>query len=446
MSLGIIDNQENIRADEINVIEFKRIIGTHKEKKNICTALFIKELSNGSFISSGTEGKMFVYNENFKKIDEIDSFKEWTYSICERKNFKGKSDTKIQFIGCSNKEMYLIDLAFDENKDKAYSKTQKFELPGATCKNCIEMKIGENSESEYVILGLNGGGYYTNLFVGEGKSVKNKQITEKTYRGAIRITDNIVIISSNRVGIKGEKKYSINEDKDGNNGENKNGINEENEGINGEDALILYNYEKMEAKKIVSYDPTGNEDQKDYSFIYNNNGLALISCDPNNNENTNKTLLCACKKYFSDQKNGILLVDPIIEDKKEAVIDFYDTGDFEVYCFCPLFEFDKNTVSVKHIGKDLEYFLVGGFDNDKCEGKIKLYKIFSKEKEKIEFLQDIEIQRNEIFRGFKGAISSIIQSTKNGNILASCYDGNIYLLSIPNLDFYLQENETKQKS
>ena len=201
----------------------------------------------------------------------------------------------------------------------------------------------------------------------------------------------------------------------------------------------------MEAKKIVSYDPTGNEDKKDYSFIYNNNGLALISCDPNNNENTNKTLLCACKKYFSDQKNGILLVDPIIEDKKEAVIDFYDTGDFEVYCFCPLFEFDKNTVSVKHIRKDLEYFLVGGFDNDKCEGKIKLYKIFYKEKEKIEFLQDIEIQRNEIFRGFKGAISSIIQSTNNGNILASCYDGNIYLLSTPNLDFYLQENETKEQ-
>ena len=100
----------------------------------------------------------------------------------------------------------------------------------------------------------------------------------------------------------------------------------------------------------------------------------------------------------------------------------------------------------KHKKKDLEYFLVGGFDNDKCEGKIKLYKIFYKEKEKIEFLQDIEIQRNEIFKGFKGAISSIIQSTQYGNILASCYDGNIYLLSIPNLDFYLQENETKQKS
>ncbi len=46
-------------ADEIKVIEFADIIGTHKEKKNICAALFIKELSNGAFISSGTEMDLF---------------------------------------------------------------------------------------------------------------------------------------------------------------------------------------------------------------------------------------------------------------------------------------------------------------------------------------------------------------------------------------------------
>ena len=46
---------------------------------------------------------------------------------------------------------------------------------------------------------------------------------------------------------------------------------------------------------------------------------------------------------------------------------------------------------------------------------------------------------NESFEGFKGAISSIIQSTSTGNILVSCYDGKISLLSKINLELYGKE-------
>ena len=45
----------------------------------------------------------------------------------------------------------------------------------------------------------------------------------------------------------------------------------------------------------------------------------------------------------------------------------------------------------------------------------------------------------EKFYGFKGAISCIIQSKVDWKILASSYDGKIYLFSKPKLDLYKNE-------
>ena len=58
---------------------------------------------------------------------------------------------------------------------------------------------------------------------------------------------------------------------------------------------------------------------------------------------------------------------------------------------------------------------------------------------KIEFVKDIEFERNKEFTGFEGAISCIIQAKIeiDGNILISCYNGKVYLLTMPNLDYYL---------
>ena len=47
------------------------------------------------------------------------------------------------------------------------------------------------------------------------------------------------------------------------------------------------------------------------------------------------------------------------------------------------------------------------------------------------------IQINQNFNGFKGPVTSIIQSNITGNILVSCFDGNIYLFTPPNLDYYI---------
>ena len=150
------------------------------------------------------------------------------------------------------------------------------------------------------------------------------------------------------------------------------------------------------------------------------------------NENEN-ILLFACKKYFPEQKNRILLVNPHLEDNQDIINPFYETSTFEVLCFCQLL-LDKSDKTKNN------YFLARGFDSEKGEGIIKLLKIMNKEKiydSKIEYMLDIVFEDDINFLGFDRAISCIIQSKHKGNIILSSWEGNIYLLTPPNLDFFV---------
>ena len=61
---------------------------------------------------------------------------------------------------------------------------------------------------------------------------------------------------------------------------------------------------------------------------------------------------------------------------------------------------------------------------------------------KIKFIQNIVVDNHYIENDynysrnikFHGPISSIIQSEITGNIVATCWDGNIYLFSPPNIE------------
>ena len=71
---------------------------------------------------------------------------------------------------------------------------------------------------------------------------------------------------------------------------------------------------------------------------------------------------------------------------------------------------------------------------------IKLYKVnYGKEynETKIEYIEDIIFDEKN-FKGFNKPISCIAQSTNDGKILISCWDGNVYLFNIPKIDFYLE--------
>ncbi len=80
-------------------------------------------------------------------------------------------------------------------------------------------------------------------------------------------------------------------------------------------------------------------------------------------------------------------------------------------------------------------FLVGGFDREKGEGIIKMYKIFTDETNNtsIEYEQDIIIEDLR----FDNPISCITQSKITGNILITSWDGNVYLFKPPNIHFFL---------
>ena len=229
-------------------------------------------------------------------------------------------------------------------------------------------------------------------------------VSGKSYLGSIKINESFIAITSNKV------QY------------------------NGEDKLIFYNTDKNKISKEI----------EGYSFTSGIYGLALM---PRKEVNCkNRLLLCACKKYIDNQKNGIYLANPQLEDKQGINNPFYDTGNFEVFCFCPILIVNPdNSLLEKRKEKeiiDTDYFFVGGFNLDKREGEIKLFKVIYSEKasdNKIEFVKDIEFERNKEFTGFEGAISYIMQTKieSNGYILISCYNGKVYLLTMPNLDYYL---------
>ena len=208
------------------------------------------------------------------------------------------------------------------------------------------------------------------------------------------------------------------------------------------------------------------EKNKINSFSMTLNSLYLMKINLNKEKKEKiKFLLCACKKYTKFNKNGIYILKlPKKNDflnidenfKKDEY--FYDTGNFQVYCFCQILEVINNNVILKDSKeanynekvevKYTQYLFVGGYETGIGKGKIKLFKLLYNEEEdrkfKIEYIQDIIIKnskgKNEIyddkyhvFKKFGGPISSIIQSKITGNIVVTCLDGNVYLFSPPNL-------------
>lgn len=183
--------------------------------------------------------------------------------------------------------------------------------------------------------------------------------------------------------------------------------------IKGEDELLFYN---NNSKKIINT-------IKGHSYTKSQNNLALIN---------EKILLCACRKYIDNQDNGILLVK--IADNESLQKKFFDTNNFEVNCFCPIVIYNNNIFfDETKKAKYTNYFLVGGYDNDRKEGLIKIYKINyndNLDNLDIEYIRDFKTDQkgNKNFEGFKKPISCMIQTKKTKNIIITCLDGKVYLI------------------
>ena len=386
--LGINDELNELlnlyqKSSVYKVIEFIKIIGNHK------VADFIKNLDNGLYISGGENKKLIIYDKTFKNILEI-KVGELIYNI-EILNITQKY-IKIIVTYLKGFFIYIID-----SKNITY-KTEKYEL-NLSCNYILPY-----DKDSLLILGEKCIIQYLNLNEDNFNGIETKTLfnDEQYYKEGIVINNDIFCFKSNSILPKGSN------------------------------TIIFYNSAK---NKIV-------EKIKGYSFTLSPNGLCLIT----NNE-SNKILLCACKKYDSEQKNGILLIIINLQKGKEKFYHyFYDTQNFEVNCFCPIINVKNENVIDEDITlKDkinidkTDFILVGGFDDDKREGIIKLFKIENNEninEIKIIYIQDIIIDKN-IFEGFEMPISCIAQSIITGNLMVTCWDGNVYLFKPPNIDFFL---------
>ena len=391
---GFIYMLFNINSEVFKDIKYKKIILDKKELSiNSFSKLNDKESSiNYLSTKSNTKIKGVKIIENYNESEEYEE--ELSNGIIIESN--ASNDNIINYVQdiiliVANNGTRLINLnlnyfGFSRNLNKLYDND-------FFVKNIILMKKGT-----LIFCSENGIIIYNNSYLTNKPELT---IIKKnpSYKGGIRINENLVALTSNKILPKGKDK------------------------------LIIYNINTK--KKII--------DIKNYSFTLSQNNLSLINI-PESFEKyyeNKKLIICACKQYLSSQKNGILLA--VLDlDNNEIYSKFYHTKTFEVYCFCQIISNNNNNDNnniISENNKDkvknnyTEYILVGGFApyNSKL---IKLYKInFNENIEKceIEFIRDIIIKKKGDFKGFKGAIKSITQSRENGNILITCDDKNAYL-------------------
>ena len=382
------------RSSKYEIISSVKIIGNHNISE------IVKNLSYGHYISSGADNKLLLYNKNFELKLKI-GVNDWPYNIYEMDKEKEKSKSKgkkeINLVISCGKEVIIIAI----NVTNYMYETQRYIISYTKSFFLIDF-------NKYILLTDKGVYHITNLFSNNQKDMKFSKLINNEYRNGIKITNNIYAFTSNNISPLNENSQ-----------------------------LIFYNIMTRKTIKAIN----------DYSFILTSNGLCLISNEKDSLNN--KILLCGCKKYNPEDKNGILLVNLTLEKKEKFFYVFYDTESFEVFCFCQIFKvqnenyIDEDITFEENIKKEkTDYILVGGYDNEKMEGMIKLYRIMYNKKNdndeiKLNFIQDVSMGKNDKFYGFENAVSCIIQSEITGNVITSCWDGKVLLFTPPNIDFYI---------
>ena len=411
-NLNILPDSE----DMYKILKYEKVINNFPQSKYNFLR-FIKELSNGYFIIGAPGDVFYIYDQNFIykkqikiKVPKEEEFKKIFSTQIDTNNIIANNNIKVQ------DKFFIINVL--ETNDSKKSKRNFFEI-----NICSKFVFTQNSfyfqnnndnntfnyrkiiiipsngyfevdNNNYILYGEKGLFHFNkepfNLNKLEIQDMHQFQKDERNFKGGIQLDNNLIALTSNKILP-----------------------------LNGEDIIIFYD---IMNKKIINQ-------CSNYSFVNNINGLALIDLEKNK-----KILLCACKKYKNDQKNGILLINADIKENEEINEKFFDTEEFEVNCFCPIKKIKSGNNNYKN-----NFFLVGGLDTGKRRGVIKIYKIILNGLEmNIELLQEIffEDSYNE---GFEGTINCIVQSKQNGKIWVSCWDKKVYLYSEPNIELYLNE-------
>ena len=407
-------NVENYLTNKKNYYEIttlEKILFKHKKE-----AEFIVETSNHYFISFGMDNVIFIYNSNFKKVDEIEIHSNTPYNINNNLQL-----SKNDIIICSIKGVDLIKYNLADSKYRA----EKLKNDPST----FFFKINNNNY----------------IFATKNDLIILKSLNQQTDRKNLALAGGIQL---------GEKDAAFTSNSN---------LPE------GQDKIYFYYSNKGEI--------SNGGIEEEYSFTISNHSMELMP----NKKGVKTFLLCACKKYKKSQKNGILVIN--LGKDNEYKREFYNSEDFEVFCFCPLYTIIENNSKGNNHKKmktptySTNYCLVGGFEVDKKRGAIKLFKLNIEDKDDnkdyklddkkdkliIEFVQDIEFENKTIkrfknrdnskksdyefydFTGFERNISCITQSQKTGKLLITCWDGNVYLCSAPNISYYLNQDLEEDK-
>ena len=374
-----LNEEKDSTSDTDNEIKQKvqniKIIGKHDS-----AAESIIQLKSGGYVSMGQKS-LNVYDENCEKCNDITNNNNNHNLYTSIQEMKGEEEEGTHIIASTNKDITIVKIDNkNKNKKNKKVKSEAYNIYNLTPKSCLAIDDRTN------IICCNEGVYQIQDLFSDTISIKSKKICGDNCIRSFQIHQNLIAITSNSILSQGK------------------------------DVIKFYN---PKTESII-------KELQGFSFINSPNGITLM----NNDENKN-ILLCACKQYNPGQKNGILLIDVDNIEKEEIKYKFYDTNNFEVYSFCSLNLKDNENITIPTI-----YFLVGGYNKETKKGEIKLYK--RKNNLEIVFVTNIKIENDE-FKGFNGAISCIIQSKDDNNILMTCTDGYVFLFK-ENFDFLQKEN------
>ena len=270
---------------------------------------FLYILSNGYYISGGRQREIYIYDKDF--YFKVVNLKHKPLGICEIKYHDNKNILKI--IAFSYENSSLISCETHKNN--------KTSVHTYTISACNILEIERNN---YIINNFKSG-YISKDFFDKNDY---KKIFNYSYNIGIKINEKLSVFTSNSVI------------------------------ANGKDKLIIYD----KISNDILFELEG------YSFSLSKNSLLLIK--NNKSLSKEKAVICACKKYSSYQKNGILLINIRIEDKQDFYDKFYETSNFEPYCFSQILLVNKTYKNSLSNIYDTNYFFVGGFDLEKRIGTI----------------------------------------------------------------------------
>ena len=389
-----------------------------EEKKYLKSIKNIKEIKNGYYyILYINKKNLFLRIMNKNSISE---YKDINLSL-DTKSIIPKIDKyqKFEFYSFNSKSVinHQIDINGTEKVTEYNSLNpgnfSSFQVDRAAhTKNILfsaSFSLNGNKDETYII-GSNNGAIYIEYFLNNYQQTNDRALYFKPINGGISIDNDNIVLMFNNV-FKTTKN------------------------------LIFTSLSKK-------YDYI--EKEINYSINKCEHSLSTLKLQ----NNGNLILLCACKKYLKGQKNGILVINYNFYKNNVYIEDFYDTKNFEIYCFCQIFYRKNISVLINSDGNTkifyINYFLVGGFDIKKCHGEIKLYKAFynkQKKKVEIEFVEEVTYKEGKKY--YKSPICCLLQLKENYRIIVGCFDGNFDVIepliekitSFDNLKFLYQLND-----